>query len=179
MAAISDASRHLEVEFGDIHEQNLEQLKKLNLAIFPVRYNQKFYKNMLNTPNEFTQFAYWNGFVVGAICCRLEPPSGPGPKKLYIMTIGVLAAYRRRNIGRALLEKVLENIKEYPEDIVQVYLHVQTNNDSALDFYKAFGFEITETIQNYYKRIEPPDCHVLSKAVTSKGAGSNPDPAII
>ena len=44
-----------QVEFGDIHEQNLEQLKKLNLAIFPVRYNQKFYKNMLNTPKEFTQ----------------------------------------------------------------------------------------------------------------------------
>ena len=33
-------------------------------------------------------------------------------------------------------------ITEYPEDVVQVYLHVQTNNDSALDFYKAFGFEI-------------------------------------
>ena len=44
-----------QVEFGDIHEQNLEQLRKLNLGIFPVRYNAKFYTNILNTPNDFTQ----------------------------------------------------------------------------------------------------------------------------
>jgi len=29
-----------------------------------------------------SQFAYSNGFVIGAICCRMEPPNGPGPKKV-------------------------------------------------------------------------------------------------
>lgn len=41
--------------------------------------------------------------------------------------------------------------------------HVQVNNQSAIDFYKKFGFEIVETKEQYYKRIEPADAHVLMK----------------
>lgn len=41
--------------------------------------------------------------------------------------------------------------------------HVQVNNESAIDFYKKFGFEIVETKEHYYKRIEPADAHVLQK----------------
>lgn len=37
------------------------------------------------------------------------------------------------------------------------------NNESAIDFYKKFGFEIVETKERYYKRIEPADAHVLQK----------------
>lgn len=37
------------------------------------------------------------------------------------------------------------------------------NNDSALDFYKKFGFEIVQTEFHYYKRIEPSDAYVLEK----------------
>ena len=37
------------------------------------------------------------------------------------------------------------------------------NNQSAIDFYKKFGFEIVETKEQYYKRIEPSDAHVLMK----------------
>lgn len=43
--------------------------------------------------------------------------------------------------------------------------HVQVNNDSAIEFYKGFGFEVVETYPHYYKRIEPADAHVLQKTL--------------
>ena len=46
-----------------------------------------------------------------------------------------------------------------------MYRHVQVNNQSAIDFYKKFGFEIVETKEQYYKRIEPADAHVLMKVL--------------
>jgi hypothetical protein len=45
----------VEINFGAINEQNVEQLRKLNLSIFPVRYNPKFYQNVITTPTEVTQ----------------------------------------------------------------------------------------------------------------------------
>ena len=40
---------------------------------------------------------------------------------------------------------------------------MQVNNESAIEFYKKFGFNIVETKEQYYKRIEPADAHVLEK----------------
>ncbi|KAK5842766.1 hypothetical protein PVK06_005157 [Gossypium arboreum] len=45
-----------------------------------------------------------------------------------------------------------------------------TNNDDAINFYKKFGFEITETIKSYYTNIDPPDCFVLTKFITTSQA---------
>lgn len=39
------------------------------------------------------------------------------------------------------------------------------NNESAIEFYKGFGFEVVETYPHYYKRIEPADAHVLQKTL--------------
>lgn len=49
------------------------------------------------------------------------------------------------------------------------FRHVQVNNEGAIDFYKKFGFEIVETKQHYYKRIEPADAHVLQKTLRENG----------
>ena len=48
------------------------------------------------------------------------------------------------------------------------FRHVQVNNDSAIEFYKKFGFEIVETKKQYYKRIEPSDAYVLQKTLIKK-----------
>ncbi|KAK6111859.1 Acetyltransferase (GNAT) domain family protein [Brugia pahangi] len=49
--------------------------------------------------------------------------------------------------------------------IENIYLHVQINNESALDFYKRFGFEIVGVAEKYYKRIEPDSAYVLVKKI--------------
>ena len=67
--------------------------------------------------------------------------------------------------GTKLLNYILDLSAK--QGITEIYMHVQTNNEDAIKFYKKFGFEITETIKNYYaKNISPPDCYVLSKLIS-------------
>ena len=155
--------KSLDVQLGDVNLANLEQLKIMNISSLPVRYTDKFYRDLVeNTPKEYLKFAFWNGFAVGAVCSRIETHEKKGFNKLYIMTISILPAYRRRGIGRTLLNHILDAAMK-DDRILDVYLHVQTSNDDAKEFYIANGFENIDTILNYYKRIEPPDCHVLKK----------------
>mmetsp|Transcript_26398 Transcript_26398/g.69346 ORF Transcript_26398/g.69346 Transcript_26398/m.69346 type:complete len:83 (+) Transcript_26398:338-586(+) len=78
------------------------------------------------------------------------------------MTLGVLAPYRSCGIGSSLLRQTLKEADE-DENVDEVYLHVQTSNHDALEFYQRFGFEQKEKILNYYKRIDPPDCYVMAR----------------
>mmetsp|Transcript_29346 Transcript_29346/g.43335 ORF Transcript_29346/g.43335 Transcript_29346/m.43335 type:complete len:190 (+) Transcript_29346:46-615(+) len=154
-----------DLEFGPIHENNLGLLRKLNLSVFPVKYNDKFYNDILLVPQGFAEFAYVGGFVVGAICARVESytdEDGKNSLRAYIMVIGVLAAYRGHGIGHELLDRLMKTVEEHG-GLDEVYLHVQTSNEDALRFYQRHGFENFQIIRNYYKRIEPPDCYVLRK----------------
>ena len=106
------------------------------------------------------------------------PPTNLNQFQLYIMTLGCLAPYRRLGIGTKMLEHVLNVVKD-DGHFTSIFLHVQINNESAIEFYKKFGFNIVETKEQYYKvltdlpstflslnylqRIEPADAHVLEK----------------
>jgi ribosomal protein S18 acetylase RimI-like enzyme len=116
----------LDVLINDINTANIAQLRVLNVSTLPVRYTDKFYKDLLiNGFAEYLKFASWNGFAVAAVCARIEPHDTVKDSfKLYIMTINVLAAYRRRGIGAKLLEYVLETARN-DTSIIEVYLHVQ------------------------------------------------------
>ncbi|TNM96313.1 N-alpha-acetyltransferase 50 isoform X1 [Takifugu rubripes] len=151
------------IELGDVTPHNIKQLKRLNQVIFPVSYNDKFYKDVLEV-GELAKLAYFNDIPVGAVCCRVD--HSQNQKRLYIMTLGCLAPYRRLGIGTKMLNHVL-NICEKDGTFDNIYLHVQINNESAIDFYQRFGFQIIETKKNYYKRIEPADAHVLQKSLRS------------
>ena len=155
----------LDVEIGAVTPANIEQFKTLNVAGLPVRYSTKFYKELLNNvPPQYIKFAFWNGFAVGAICCRVEENKQEGGKgkRLYIMTLSVLPAYRRRGVAGSLLKHVLEAAAK-DTTINDAYLHVQTSNEEALGFYRAHTFEVIEKLEGYYKRVDPPDCFILSK----------------
>jgi len=160
----------LSIDFGMINADNVEQLKKINQACFPVTYNASFYEDMAKKHDEnLCKFAYWNGFAVGAICTRVEAiPDCPGRHRIYIMTLGVLAAYRNHGIGSKLVSSVLDHIASQRDGqlytVDEIMLHVQTSNEDAMKFYgEKFGFERGELVENYYKRIDPPHCYILRK----------------
>ena len=48
----------------------------------------------------------------------------------------------------------------------------QVNNESAIRFYKNFGFDIVETKEQYYKRIDPADAFVLEKKIKKENGVS-------
>ncbi|XP_054167452.1 N-alpha-acetyltransferase 50-like [Oppia nitens] len=149
------------IDLGEVTPHNIKLLRRLNQVIFPVSYNDKFYKDVLEA-GELAKLAYYNDIVVGAVCCRYD--TSDNSRRLYIMTLGCLAPYRRLGIGSQMVEHVLK-IAELDDALDSIFLHVQVNNDGAIDFYKKFGFEIVETKEHYYKRIEPADAHVLQKTL--------------
>ncbi|EPS73274.1 hypothetical protein M569_01484 [Genlisea aurea] len=153
------------ISLDGVRDKNAMQLKKLNTALFPVRYNDKYYADALAS-GEFSKLAYYCDICVGAIACRLEKKEGGAAAAavcVYIMTLGVLAPYRGLGIGSKLLNHVLHLCSS--QNIGEVYLHVQTNNDDAIKFYTKFGFQVTDTIPNYYTNITPPDCYILTKLI--------------
>ncbi|KAB1671570.1 hypothetical protein E1A91_A02G123600v1 [Gossypium mustelinum] len=158
--------REFAISLDGVRDKNVMQLKKLNTVLFPVRYNDKYYADALAS-GDFTKLAYYSDICVESIACRLEKKEG-GAICVYIMTLGVLAPYRGLGIGTRLLNHVLDLCLK--QNIQEIYLHVQTNNDDAINFYKKFGFEITERIKSYYTNIDPPDCFVLTKFITTSQA---------
>lgn len=134
----------------------------MNQVVFPVIYNDSFYADVLKA-GKLARLAYYNDIVVGAVCCRLD--TSEDQNRLYIMTLGCLAPYRRQGIGTIMLQHVLDYATS-KKIFDAIFLHVQINNDSAIEFYKKFGFEIVQTKKQYYKRIEPADAYVLQKSLT-------------
>ncbi len=95
-------SKQVLYQLGDVSQANIQQLKALNIATLPVRYSEKFYRDLIsNYTTDYLKYAVWNGFVVASVCARVETsPEDPDKSKLYVMTINVLAPYRRRGIGK-------------------------------------------------------------------------------
>jgi len=184
------------VDLGEITPHNVRLLRKINASVFPVVYHDKFYKDVLEA-GELAKLVYYNDVVVGAVCCRVDPPvEGQHGKKLYIMTLGCLAPYRRLGVGTKMLEHVMD-VADKEGGVEAIFLHVQgestsateralfrlslsfvANNEGALAFYRRHGFQIVATNEEYYKRIKPAEAHVLEKRLDEKAASTATSAAV-
>jgi ribosomal protein S18 acetylase RimI-like enzyme len=75
------------------------------------------------------------------------------------MTLGVLEAYRRNGFATQLLDWAVKTART--ENLAEVALHVQTNNDAAVTFYKKNGFVIDSKDVDYYPQLDPSSAYCL------------------
>ncbi len=50
---------------------------------------------------------------------------------------------------------------------------MQTSNEDAIRFYQRAGFEVGGTVENYYKRLDPPHAVLLRKVMHGSGGGEH------
>ena len=154
---------------GDVTDHNHATVRCINESIFPVIYADSFYKDLAKS-GQLAKLFLFRDLPVGAVACRLEPIGTPAtadrlhPRRMYIMTLGVLAAYRRLGIGTRMIDYVLKLCDKTPS-VTTVALHVQITNEAALTFYKRHGFEIVSTEEDYYRRLDPSTAYVLEKKI--------------
>lgn len=150
-----------------------ERIHVLDQYCFPVKYSEEYYEKYVRGGlHAYNQVAYYHELLVGSITCRLERTDVEGEFKLYIMTIGVLEAYRHMGIGRRLLQTILNLVyNDQLNRISCVTLHVQVGS-SALEFYKNFDFEIAEEVAGYYADLEEKNALLLRRVIPQPHLGS-------
>ncbi|KAH9949558.1 acyl-CoA N-acyltransferase [Amylocystis lapponica] len=153
------------ISLSSLTLNNLGTVRKLNSVLFPIKYSEKFYQDiLLPEVEEFCKLVYYNDVPVGTVCCRLEIVEGRA--KLYLMTMGVLAPYRSRGVGSQSLQHVIAAAAAHSKPkISTIYLHVQVSNDAAKKFYERHGFKEVGVHQGYYKKITPHDAWILEKEI--------------
>jgi len=152
------------VSFAYLTPNNLGVVRKLNSVLFPIKYSEKFYVDILHPDVEdFCQLIYYNDVPVGTFCSKLETEKGR--TSVYLMTMGILAPYRSRGVGSESIANLLSSIAKRPaaQKIHRIYLHVQTSNEGARRFYEKNGFKVITVQEGYYKKIEPHDAWILEK----------------
>eukprot|EP00835_Amoeboradix_gromovi_P005077 NODE_444_length_8544_cov_0.465127.p6 type:complete len:165 gc:universal NODE_444_length_8544_cov_0.465127:7351-7845(+) len=145
-------------------DSNINLLKSFNQRTFPVKYQKSFYLDVIDKHSDLCIGLTFKNFLIGTICCRIQkntilPFDG---SHAYIMLLGIDIQFRKKGLASQLLQYILDKIDLEYKLVTFLYLHVQINNATALNFYKKHGFIIYRVDRDYYQ-IEPKEAYVLYK----------------
>lgn len=145
------------INLEPICEENICQLKSLHVQILPVQYLETFYRQLLTDSNKISYlFRNGNSVVLGGCSVVIRE------RKAYLMTFGLLAHYRGMGYGTCCLRKV-EYLLRYSYGARGTYLHVQSSNLTARQFYQKMGYSAVSMELNYYKNLKVNSAIVFDK----------------
>jgi ribosomal-protein-alanine N-acetyltransferase len=143
--------------------EDLQSVMHINRVCLPENYMDFFFIELYRKYPETFIVAEENGEVVGYIMCRIE--SGLSNfgfsgliKKGHIVSVAVLAEFRRKGIGEALITEAVKAMQLYSAK--QCFLEVRVTNEAAINAYKKLGFQVARMVRNYYADGE--DAYVMT-----------------
>ncbi|KAF7623523.1 N-acetyltransferase domain-containing protein [Meloidogyne graminicola] len=154
----------LPINFGDVRSLHYKRVLRNELAIKDIENETD--DDEINT-KFWTLMAYYNNALIGAITVCMEKSKDENNSEfqqcLYILTLAVLPAFRRRNVASILVFNSINECKQRWKNIKKIALHCQTINKPALSFYNQLGFIQTQFVSNYYSnwRISHSDAYKL------------------
>ena len=78
--ALEKKTKDLGLYFGQVHDRNVKSFRLLNSVTLPVRYSEKFYRDLLDTPGEVTKMGacaavcWFPGLLFGAVVTGMLLP---------------------------------------------------------------------------------------------------------
>lgn len=114
-------------------------------------FSKYLYIEIFNDSNYVCVACEEDGIIIGHAIGKIEEDTECFTKFTYgyIMIICVMENYRKRGIGKKLMEMLENKIKEKSQ-INYIYLHVRKSNNSAINLYQSIGYENHREVYNYY-----------------------------
>jgi GNAT superfamily N-acetyltransferase len=181
--------------FLPVHDKNVAMYRRILEVTLPVQYDEAWFKNTVSLWSDFARILYFKDIPVGVVGGRIETEGGV--KRLYIMTLAVLAAYRGRGlgtctplnrsslpppehappVGAALIAEVTGPCLAKHADVAEVYVHVHVGSE-AVAFYSKLAFtRDSGDIKGYYANHRavppPPDACIFRRAITAPPPAAN------
>ncbi len=127
----------------------------IHYQVIPVKPYQKRYPaeavdytTYINNPQQTVYFAYIDGVIAGEIRLRQN-----WNRYVLIENIVVDVNYRRRGVGKALMDKAIEWAREW--QLPGLMLETQNNNVAGCRLYQQCGFELARFDRRLYQGIMP------------------------
>mmetsp|Transcript_24362 Transcript_24362/g.59648 ORF Transcript_24362/g.59648 Transcript_24362/m.59648 type:complete len:168 (-) Transcript_24362:888-1391(-) len=144
------------IEFQDyMDESQLDAVMLLVTQDLSEPYSIFTYRYFLHRFPELCILAVDDGKPIGCVVCKIDQEEAiqNGEQRVmktgYIGMLAVQSSYRRRGIGKALVRKVLERMKEMKCE--SVMLETEMSNVTAQKLYqRSFGFIREEKLVRYY-----------------------------
>lgn len=130
------------IKFEVMEEKHIEGLMKVEAECFCSGFALETFNKELKNPLAYYVVAVDGEIPVGY--CGIWNVCGEAE----IIDVGVLSEYRKRGVGKGLLEAVFQYMKE--KEIGVLNLEVREDNIPAISLYEKLGFEKVGTRKKYY-----------------------------